>query len=118
VKLYTALSPFNSRLAEVLIPTFPAGAHAAEDGDGTLLMRVPTPSPTHPDHIGSHVAVSLEKSVREALETASVPDRELMMQTLVDSLASQIQIQYNPNAVGQFAMDFVGTMNTLEGLLD
>jgi hypothetical protein len=85
---------------------------------GGYFIRAPTPSLTHPDHIGTHVAVSLEKSVREALDTASAPDREVMMQTLVDSLASQIQIQYSPNAVGQFAMDFVGTMNTLEGLFD
>ncbi len=118
MKLYSTLSPFNKRLAEVLVPIFPAGAYAAEDGEGTLLIRAPTPIPTNPNHIGSHVAVTLEKSIRDALEAASPSGREVMTQAMIDSLATQIKLQYDPNAVGQFAMDFVGTKNSLEGLLD
>ena len=115
MKLYTNLSAFNRRFADVLLPSFPAGVHAFQSNDGTLLFRGQIQLPDDPAHIGTHVAVSLDKDVCAALSEASPVDREEMTEILIISLGGQVQAQYDPSKVGPFALDVVGTLNILRG---
>jgi hypothetical protein len=116
MKLLHKLNDFNTRLAAALLPSFPAGATTAEDIDGTLLIRVTTPTVTDPNHIGTHVAIALESGVREKFEGADAALRDLMIQTMIDSLITQIQCTYDPKNVGPYAQDFIGKLATLKGL--
>ena len=115
MKLYANLSEFNRRFADALLPSFPASVQALQSDDGTLLFRGPIPIPDDPMHVGTHVAVSLDKDVWAALKEASPVDREEMIEILISSLGSQVQMQYAPGKFGPFALDFVGTVTILRG---
>lgn len=115
MKLYANLNEFNRRFADALLPSFPAAVQALQSDDGTLLFRGPIPLPDDPMHVGTHVAVSLNKDVWTALSQASPADSEEMTEILISSLGSQVQMQYDPSKFGPFALDVVGTMNILRG---
>ena len=71
MKFTTDLTEFNRRMAEALKPTFHAVIKPVQSEDGTLLFRGPVPIADDPNHVGTHVAVSLDKDVLAALEAAS-----------------------------------------------
>ncbi len=115
MKLYTNFSEFNRRITDALIPTFPANVEALESDDGKLLFRGPIPLADYPTHIGTHVAVSLDKEVRVALSEALPADREEMMEILISNLGTQVRSKYDPSKIGPFALDVIGNMNILRG---
>jgi hypothetical protein len=115
MKLYANLSEFNRRFADALLSAFPADVQALQSDDGTLLFRGPIPLADDQTHIGTHVAVSLDKEVRAALSDASPADREEMIEILISNLGTQVRFQYDPSKIGPFALDVVGKMNILRG---
>lgn len=115
MNLHTELSEFNRCLANALLPEFGPDIRAMQSGEGVLYFRGPIPVPEDPNHVGSHVAVSLAPDVRAALDQASSTERAEMTENLIESLGGQIRAQYNPNKHGEFALDFVGTMGMVTG---
>ena len=115
MKLYANLSEFNLRFANAVLPTFSADIQAFQSEDGTLLFRGPIPRLDDPTHVGTHVAVSLDKDVKAILSEAAPEKRELMMEILISSLGTQVEMQYDPRKIGPFALDVVGTMNIIRG---
>jgi hypothetical protein len=115
MKLYANLSEFNRRFADALLPVFPAGVQALQSEDGTLLFRGPIPTADDPNHVGTHVAVSLDSDVKAALSEALPADREEMTEILISSLGTQVQMQYDPSKFSPFALDVVGKINILRG---
>ena len=109
------LGEFNRKMAEELRGTFAANVEPFESEDGTLLFRGPIEGHKDPRHIGTHVAVSLEKDVHVALDNASPEVREEMTQIYLSNLGTQIKAQYNPKKIGPYALDVVGTMRILQG---
>ena len=71
MKFATDLTEFNRRMAEALKPSFHAAVTPVQSEGGTLLFRGPVPIADDPNHVGTHVAVSLDKDVHVALEAAS-----------------------------------------------
>lgn len=106
----TELTEFNRRMAEALKTTFYPAIKPVQSEDGTLLFRGPIPIADDPNHVGTHVAVSLDKDVLVALEAASPSEREEMTENLISNLGTQVRVQYNSNKVGPDALDVVGTM--------
>lgn len=115
MKFDANLNEFNRRFAEALLPTFPGNTKAVQSDDGTLLFRGPIPLANDQSHIGTHVAVSLDKEVSAALNAAVPTDREEMTEILINNLGSQVRTQYNPAKIGVIALDVVGTMRILGG---
>ncbi|MRV73567.1 hypothetical protein GJ700_17785 [Duganella sp. FT92W] len=113
MNLTTNLNEFNKRFAEVMRPFFSAEIEAMEDAYGMLCFRGPIPIPNNPAHVGTHVAVTLEKEVIEALASATPAVREEITQHLIDNLGCQIRIQYDPARIGPYALDIVGTMESV-----
>lgn len=110
MQLNENLSDFNRRFADELLPSFPANVKALQSEDGTLLFRGPIPLADDPNHIGTHVAVSLDTEVKAALAQASPAEREEITQNLINNLGTQVRFQYDPNKIGLFALDVVGNM--------
>lgn len=108
--LTASLNEFNKRFADAILPFFSADIEAMEDGYGMLCFRGPIPVANNPAHVGTHVAVTLEKEVTEALAIATPAVREEITQHLIDNLGWQIRIQYDPAKIGPYALDIVGTM--------
>jgi hypothetical protein len=104
------LNEFNKRFADVMLRFFSPEVEAMEDAYGMLCFRGPVPVPNDPAHVGTHVAVTLEKEVVEALAIATPVEREEITQHLIDNLGGQIRIQYDPTKIGPYALDIVGTM--------
>jgi hypothetical protein len=115
MNLTANLNDFNRRMAESLASTFPPGVKPMQSEDGGLLFRGPTATTNDPKHIGTHVAVSLQKDVVAALDAASPAELKEMTENLLNSLGAQVQAQYNPTAIGQYAIDVVGTMEIARG---
>lgn len=113
MKFTENLNEFNRRFADEWLRVFPSEVEAVEADDGMLCFRGPTPM--NSTHIGTHVAVTLDKEVKAALRNASTLDRETMTNILIDSLGTSLHVQYDPNKIGQFALDIVGDMSILEG---
>jgi hypothetical protein len=113
MKLSADLNEFNRRFAEVLLPSFPAGIVPMEDAYGMLCFRGAVPNHDNPKHIGTHVAVTLEEDVIAALNIASPAEREDITRHLIESLGAAIRIQYDPNRIGLYALDIVGTMESV-----
>ncbi|WP_157214684.1 hypothetical protein [Polaromonas sp. CF318] len=106
---------FNRRMADELRTTFAADIEPFELIDGTLVFRGLIEGHRDPHHVGTHVAVSLEKDVRDAMERAPTAERAEMVQIYLDSLGTQVKAQYDPKAIGLDALEVVGTMRTLQG---
>ena len=115
MKFTTDLTEFNRRMAEALKPTFHAAIKPVQPEDGTLLFRGPVPIADDPNHVGTHVAVSLDKDVLAALEAATPSEREEMTENLISNLGTQVRVQYNSNKIGPYALDVVGTMRIVRG---
>ena len=113
MKLHSNLSDFNRRFADALLPTFPAGVKAFRSDDGTLLFRGLIPLQDDPQHVGTHVAVSLDKEVIAELEGTSLTDRDEKIKILISSLGTKVQMQYDPNKFGPDAIDVVGHIDIL-----
>ena len=109
------LSEFNRRMAEELRGTFSANVEPFESEDGTLLFRGPIEGHKDPRHIGTHVAVTLEKDVHDALNNASSEIREEITQIYLSNLGTQVKAQYNAMNIGSYALDVVGSMRVLHG---
>ena len=109
------LGEFNRRMAEELRGTFATNVEPFESEDGTLLFRGPIEGHKDPRHVGTHVAISLEKDVHVAFNNASPEEREEMTQIYLSNLGTQVKAQYNPNKIGPYALDVVGTMRVLQG---
>ena len=109
------LGEFNRRMVEKLWGPFAANVEPFESEDGTLLFRGLIEGHKDPRHIGTHVAVSLEKDVHVALDNASPEKREEMTQIYLSNLGTQVKVQYNPKKIGPYALDVVGTMRILQG---
>ena len=115
MNLTTELSEFNRRMAQALAGTFDPSVKPMQSEDGTLLFRGPIPTRDDPSHIGTHVAVSLEKEVKAALDASAPDEREEMTENLVCSLSTQVQAQYNSGKIGAHALDVVGTIRIVRG---
>ena len=111
MKFHENLNDFNRLFAARWLSIFPEGVKAYEMDDGTLLFRGPVPIPSDLKHVGTHVAVSVEPDVAAALESASASEREEMHDRLIESLGGQVQVRYDPNNIGLYALDIVGKMN-------
>lgn len=115
MNLSSNLSKLNRRFADALLPAFPANVQALQSDDGTLLFRGPIPRADDQTHIGTHVAVSLDKEVSTALSEASPADHEEMIEILISNLGTQVRCQYDPSKIGPYALDIVGRLNILRG---
>ncbi|WP_332774537.1 hypothetical protein [Polaromonas sp.] len=109
------LGDFNRRMADELRGTFAATVKPFQSEDGGLLFRGPIEGNADPHHVGTHVAVSLEKDVHAAMEAASPEQREEMVGIFLSNLGTRVKMQYDPKKIGQYALDIVGTMRTLRG---
>lgn len=109
------LGEFNRRMAEELRGTFAPTVEPFESEDGTLLFRGPIKGDQDPNHIGTHVAVSLDRDVRAAMELASPQEREEMIQIFLSNLGTQVKVQYDVKNIGPNALHVVGTMHILRG---
>ena len=109
------LNAFNRRMVAELQGTFVSNVEPFESEDGTLLFRGPVEGHENPDHIGTHVAISLDKDVRAALESASSEKREEITQIYLSNLGTQVKMQYNPKKIGAYALDVLGSMRVLQG---
>lgn len=114
MNIHQNLGELNRRLAESLTPSFATNVVPYESGDdGSLLFRGPIANNSDPKHIGTHVAVSIERDVRATLEATSGVECEELVERLVDSLGTQVKVRYHPEQVGQFALEVIGTMATI-----
>jgi hypothetical protein len=111
--LHANLNEFNQRFADALLPSFPAGIVPMEDAYGMLCFRGVVPNSGDPKHVGTHVTVTLEADVVAALDSASPAEREDITQHLIESLGAALRIQYNPAKIGPYALDIVGTMESV-----
>jgi hypothetical protein len=109
------LGEFNRRLVTALAGTFGALVEPMQSEDGTLLFRGPIPGESEPSHVGTHVAVSLEKEVKAALDAVASGERDEMMENLINNLSTQVKARYDPTNIGPFALEFVGTMRIVRG---
>ena len=105
------LNDFNRRLADAVITIFPDGVRPLQSIDGALNFRGPIPTKNDPEHVGTHVAVSLDNEVTAALEKASTCDRESMMGILIENLGTRIRMKYDKDQIGAFALTIVGRMS-------
>jgi hypothetical protein len=108
--LTTDLNEFNKRFADAMRSFFLPEIEPMEDAYGMLCFRGPIPVPNNAAHVGTHVAVTLEREVVEALANATPELREEITLHLIDSLSWKIKIQYDPAKIGPYALDIVGTM--------
>lgn len=115
MKCHENLSAFNRRMADELRSTFAPSVKPYQAEDSTLLFRGPIPNQADPNHVGTHVAVSLEEEVRAALDAASPAEQEEMIEALLSNLGTQVRVWYNAEGIGPYALDIVGTMRTLRG---
>jgi len=115
VKLTENLGEFNRRMADELRATFAQAVKPFQSEDGTLLFRGPISGHKDPNHVGTHVAVSLDKDVVDSLNRAEPNQREEMIQDLLSNLGTQIKCQYNPNNIGHDALQVIGTMRIVKG---
>ena len=116
MNLSKTLNDFNRRMVEELRGTFAANVTPFQTEDEMLVFRGPIEGNKDQNHIGTHVAVSLDKEVRHTMEIASIAQREEMTQTLLTNLGTQVKCQYHPQKIGQSALDVIGTMKTINGL--
>jgi hypothetical protein len=107
--LHSKLNEFNQRFAEALLPVFPKDVVAMEDAYGMLCFR----GVVTKGHVGTHVAVALENDVIAVLASASPAEREDITQHLIDCLGAALRIQYDPAKIGPYALDIVGTMESV-----
>ena len=115
MNLSANLSDFNRRFADALLPVFPGNVQALQSDDGTLLFRGPIPRAEDQAHIGTHVAVSLDKDIWTALSEASPADREGMIDILISNLGTQVRVQYDSSKIGPYALDVVGKLYIFRG---
>lgn len=115
MELTDKLSEFNRRIADALRNTFAPSVKAYQTEDGALVFRGPIVGHRDPEHVGTHVHVSLEKEVLAVLDSAKPARREEMMQDLLANLGTQVRMQYDPDKVGPYALSVTGTMRTLTG---
>jgi hypothetical protein len=71
------------------------------------------PNSDVPNHVGTHVAVTLEDDVVIALASAPLAEREDITQHLIESLGAAIRTQYNPLKIRPYALDVTGTMESV-----
>lgn len=90
--LTTSLNEFNKCFVDVMLPFFSADIEAMEDAYGMLCFRGPIPVPNNLAHVGTHVAVTLEKEVAEPFANATSVEREEITQHLIENLGWQIRI--------------------------
>lgn len=102
-------------MADELRSTFAPTVKPFQSEEGTLLFRGPIAGHKDPQHVGTHVAVSLEKDVCEALEKAPYAEREEMIEILLSNIGTRVKAQYDPNKIGPYALDVTGAMRTLRG---
>ncbi len=115
MKLTENLSDFNRRMADELRATFASSVKPFQSDDGALLFRGPISGDKDPNHIGTHVAVSLEKDVVDTLNSVEPHQREEIIQNLLSNLGTQVKCQYDPNNIGPYALDVIGTMRIVKG---
>ena len=115
MKFEPNLHEFNCRLVGVLRPTFPSDVKALQSADGTLQFRGPIRCIDGQAGIGTHVEVSLAKEVTVALSEASAAYRDAMMNNLICHLRTQVSAKYDPNKIGEHALNIVGTMLNITG---
>jgi hypothetical protein len=115
MKLTENLSDFNRRLADDMRSTFAPSVKPYQSEDGTLLFRGPISGHKDPKHIGTHVAVSLDQEVIDALKKAEALEREEMIDNLLNSLSTQVKTLYSPNSIGLDTLEIVGTMPVAKG---
>jgi hypothetical protein len=113
VKLSKNLSDFNRSMANRLANIFASNVEPYQMVNGTLVFRGPIEGHTSPDHIGTHVAVSLDPEVHSVIAKASLPHREEMTRLLLDNLGTQVKCQYDPKSIGPYALDIIGTKHTI-----
>lgn len=116
MNLSKTLNDFNRRMVEELRGTFAANVMPFQTEDEMLVFRGPIEGHDYPKHIGTHVAVSLDNEVRNAMELASIAQREEMTQTLLSNLGTQVKCQYHPQKIGQYALDVIGTKKIISEL--
>ncbi len=110
------LSVFNRRFADEWLHLFPRGVIAEQSGDGALLFRGPVPLSEDPHHIGTHVVVSLDDEVQEALRSAAAAQREEMTQNLICNLGTQVEAMYSMDNIGTNALNIRGDIRIIDGL--
>lgn len=115
MKLTDKLSEFNRRMADEVRSAFASSVRPYQTEDGGLVFRGPIAGHKDPDHVGTHVSVSLAKDVVAALNDAEPSRREEMIQDLLANLGTQVKMQYDPNNVGPYALQVTGTMRTMTG---
>lgn len=115
MKLSENLNDFNRSMAEELRGTFASNVKPFETEEGYLVFRGPIEGHSDPNHIGTHVAVSLTAEVQRALAAASHAEREEMTKIFLSNLGTRVKCEYHPRQIGPCALDIVGTMNTLRG---
>lgn len=115
MKLTENLSDFNRRMADELRSTFASSVKPFQSEEGVLLFRGPISGHKDPKHVGTHVAVVLEKDVVNALNRAEPHQREEMVHNLLSSLGTQVKAQYNPSNLGADALQVIGTMPIVKG---
>lgn len=69
--------------------------------------------PNNPAHVRTHVAMTLEKAVTEALASLTPAVREGITQHLINNLGWQIRIHYDPAKIRPYALNIVGTCRML-----
>jgi hypothetical protein len=115
MKLTENLSDFNRRMADELRSTFASSVKPYETEDRILVFRGPIAGNSDPDHVGTHVSISLDEPVVAALGGAESSRREEMIQNLISSLSTQVKVRYDPNNVGPDALSVTGTMQIVNG---
>lgn len=111
--LSTVLSDFNYELATALVSTFSDVVKPYQTKFGELVFRGPIPLPNDPNHIGTHVMISLENDVLAALDMEEPTRRKILESNLIGMLVSNVQIQYDPNNIGTYALEIKGSIEML-----
>jgi hypothetical protein len=114
MKLTENLSEFNRRMADELQSTFAPSIRPYQTEDGALVFRGPIAG-RDPQHVGTHASISLEKDVLAALNDAAPSQRGEMTKNLLANLGTQVRAQYDPNNIGQVALEVKGTVAILKG---
>lgn len=115
MKLSENLNAFNRRMAEELRSTFASSVNPYETEHGYLVFRGPIEGHADPNHIGTHVAVSLTAEVQRAFAAASHAEREELTKVFLSNLGTRVKCEYHPRQIGPYALDVVGTMEVLTG---
>lgn len=113
MELQEKLSVLNQRIADKILPQLPKGIVTCQNEHETLLFRGVIPNTCDPEYVGTHLLVKINDNVRDKLDEAESTDGEEMTVNLVNSLATQILTTYDPENIGEFGKEFIGSMDII-----